>query len=191
MELLISLWLPIVLSGVGTWIAATVLSMPFLHHKGDFIGLDEQHPAGTEDALLASLRAGGIRPGSYLFPDFRAREAMESEKVKQALEAGPVGHLVLWKTPMSMGAKMAGTLAVYLATSALIGYLASITLERGASFERVFQVVATAGVLTYTFASLPGAIWWGSYRRTIGANIIDGLVLGAITGAVFAWRWPR
>lgn len=183
---LLSLWLPILLSAAAAWIAATVLSLPFLHHKNDFVGLGPEH----EDAFIDSLRARGIKPGNYLFPDFRDPQAMKSEKVTKLLESGPVGHLVLWRPPLSMGGKMAGTLLVYLGASILIGYLASVTLEPGAAFARVFRVAGTAGVLAYTFGGLPSAIWFGAYRRTILATLIDGLVLGAITGAIFAWRWP-
>ncbi|MBX3359580.1 MAG: hypothetical protein KF745_14270 [Phycisphaeraceae bacterium] len=187
MDLLTSLWLPILLSAAAVWIVSTILSLPFLHHKNDWVGL----PAGQEDALLGFLRTSGIRPGNYLFPDFRSREAMESEKVKTALEHGPVGHLSVWSPPLSMGGKLAGTFVVYLVVSALIAYLASVALPRPAEFARVFQVVATAGVLAYSFAFIPSAIWFGAYRRAIAAGVVDGVVCGLITGAIFAWRWPH
>lgn len=31
----------------------------------------------------------------------------------------------------------------------------------------------------------------GGYKRTIVAGIIDGIVYGAVTGTLFAWRWPH
>ena len=137
------------------------------------------------------IRTSGIKPGNYLFPDFRGREAMNSEKVGKALKEGPVGHLSLWQPPLSMGGKLAGTFIVYLIVSALIAYLASVTIPKPAEFGRVFQVVGTAGILAYSFASLPNAIWFGAYKRTIVMSIIDGIVCGVITGAIFAWRWPH
>lgn len=103
----------------------------------------------------------------------------------------PVGHLSLWQPPLGMGGKMLGTFGVYLVVSTLIAYLASITLPRGAEFGRVFQVVGTAGILAYSFASIPNAIWFGAYKRTIVAGILDGIVFGCITRAIFAWRWPH
>lgn len=168
--------------------------MPFLHHKNDFIGL----PAPQEDAFAEFLRTSGIRPGNYLFPDFRTREAMESQKVKQALEQGPVGHLSAWQPPLTMGGKLAATFVVYLVASTLIAYLASVALPLppqagpGApGFAKVFQVVATAGILAYSFAFIPSAIWLGAYTMAIVAGIFDGIVFGVITGAIFAWRWPH
>lgn len=183
---LLSLWLPILLSAVAVWFVSTLFGMPFLHHRDDWVGL----PADREDAFMEAVRRIGIGPGNYLVPDFRTRAAMESETVKRAIEQGPIGHLSLWPTPLSMGGKMLGTLLVYGAASIVIGYLASLTLPRGAEFGRVFQTVGVAGVLAYCFAFLPSGIWFGAYKRTLIFSIIDGVVYAAITGAIFAWRWP-
>ena len=164
--------------------------MPFLHHKNDWIGL----PPAEEDAFSDFVRRSGIKPGNYLFPDFRGREALKSEKVEKALKEGPVGHLSVWKTPLTMGDKMVGAFIVYLVVSTLIAYLTRVALPPlpgAAPFAKVFQVATTAGILAYCFSFIPSALWWGSYKRTIVANVIDGIIYGAITGAIFAWRWPR
>jgi hypothetical protein len=190
MELLLPLWLPILLSAAAVWIVSIVASMALPHHKGDFIGL----PASQEDGLMEYLRGSGIKPGNYLFPDFRDPRAMKSTQVQKALNEGPVGHLSVWKTPLTMGDKLAATFIVHFVVSTLIAYLTRIALPgppAAAPFAKVFQVAATAGILAYCFSFLPSAIWWGSYKRTIVANVIDGIVYGAITGAIFAWRWPR
>ena len=189
MDLLLSLWLPILLSAAAVWIVSTIFGMPFLHHKNDWIGL----PPSEEDAFMEFIRTrgGGIKPGNYLFPDFRTREAMESEKVGKALKEGPVGHLSVWQPPLTMGGKLGATFIVYLVASTLIAYLASVALPKTAEFAKVFQVVGTAGILAYSFSFIPSAIWFGAYKRTIVASIIDGIVYGAITGAIFAWRWPH
>ena len=99
MDFLLALWLPILLSAAAVWIVSTIFGMPFLHHKNDWVGL----PSADEDAFMEYVRKSGIKPGNYLFPDFRTREAMESEKVSKALQQGPVGHLSLWQPPLSMG----------------------------------------------------------------------------------------
>lgn len=188
MELLLPLWLPIVVSAAAVWIVSIVASMALPHHKGDFAALAD------EDGFADDLRRRGIRPGNYIFPDFRGREAMKSEKVEKALQEGPIGHLHVWKTPVTMGDKMVATLIVYLVVSTLIAYLTRVAVPASAGpapFARVFQVAATAGVLAYCFSFIPNAIWWGTYKRTIVANVIDGILYGVITGAIFAWLWPR
>lgn len=183
MELLIPLWLPILLSASAVWVFSNIAWVALPHHKNDFIGLPD------EDAFVDILRKSGIKPGNYLFPDFRAREAMKSEKVTQALEAGPVGHLSVWRTPVTMGSKLIATFIVYFVVSTLIAYLTRVALPGAAPFPKVFQVAATAGILAYCFSFIPNALWFGAYKRSIVASFIDGILYGAITGAIFAWRW--
>jgi hypothetical protein len=185
MELLIPLWLPILLSAVIVWIISAVVWMALPHHKRDFIALPD------EDSFMDAVRKSGIKPGNYIFPDFRDSKAMKSEKMQKALNEGPVGHLSVWQTPLTMGSKMVATFVVYLVVSTLIAYLTRVALPGAAPFAKVFQVAATAGILAYCFAFIPNAVWFGSYKRTIAANIVDGIVYGLITGAIFAWRWPQ
>ena len=185
MDLLLPLWLPILLSTFAIWIISIIAATALPHHKNDFIALPD------EDGFADDLRKRGIKPGNYLFPDFRGREAMNAPKVQKALNEGPVGHLIVWKTPLTMADKMIGTFIVYFVATTLIAYLTRVAIPGPAEFTKVFQFVTIAGVLAYCFSFLPAAIWWGSYRRTMIANIIDGIVYGAITGAIFAWRWPH
>lgn len=198
MHLLLPLWLPILLSAAAVWFVSLIASMALPHHKQDWIGLTDptNSPGGGEDGFMDYLRRSGIKPGNYLFPDFRTSAALRSEKVEKALKDGPVGHLSVWRTPLTMGDKMAGTFIVHLVVSTLIAYLTRVALPADpgaapASFAKVFQIAGTAGILAYCFSSIPSAIWWGAYRRTIVANVIDGMVYGAIIGAIFARWWPQ
>jgi hypothetical protein len=183
MDLVLPLWLPILLSAAAVWIVSAVVWMALPHHKNDFIGLPD------EDAFIDFVRKSGIEPGNYIFPDFRDRAAMQSEKIGKILKEGPVGHLSVWPTPLTMGSKMVATFIVYNVVSTLIAYLTRVALPGAAPFAKVFQVAATAGVLAYCFASIPNALWFGAYKRTIVASIIDGIVFGLITGAIFACLW--
>jgi hypothetical protein len=185
MELLLPLWLPILLSAAAVWIVALVVWTALPHHKRDYIGLPD------EDAFMDYVRKSGIKPGNYAFPDAHKPGAMKSEKVQKAWQEGPVGHFSLWPTPLTMGGKMIGTFIVYLVATTLIAYLTRVAIPGPAEFAKVFQVAATAGILAYCFSFIPSALWWSSYKRTIVANIIDGILYGAITGAIFAWRWPH
>ena len=80
MELLIPLWLPILLSAAAIWIVSAIAWMALPHHKRDFIDLPD------EDGFMDYIRKSGIKPGNYVFPDFRDREAMKSEKICKALK---------------------------------------------------------------------------------------------------------
>jgi hypothetical protein len=185
MDLLLPLWLPILLSAVAVWIVAAIVWMALPHHKNDFIGLPD------EDAFIDFIRKSGIKPGNYIYPDFRDREAMQSERISKILKEGPVGHLSVWPTPLTMGSKMVATFIVYGVVSTLIAYLTRVALPGAAPSAKVFQVAATAGVLAYCFSSIPNALWFGAYKRTIVASIIDGIVFGVITGAIFACFWEH
>ncbi len=184
MEFLTSLWLPILLAAAAVWVLSAIVWMALPHHKRDFIALPD------EESFIEQVRRSGIRPGNYVFPDFRDHNAMKSEKTQKALNEGPVGHLSVWPTPVTMGGKMVSTFVVYLVVSALIAYLARTALPGEASFSKVFQIAGTAGVLAYSFAFIPNAVWFGAYRRTIVASVVDGVVYGLVTGALFAWLWP-
>ena len=185
MALLIPLWLPILLSAVAIWFISAIVWMALPHHKQDFVGLAD------EDGFMDYIRRSGIKPGNYVFPDFRGREAMKSEKMQKALSEGPVGHLSVWQMPVTMGGKMVATFIVYLAVSTLIAYLTRVALPGPAEFAKVFQIAGTAGILAYSFSFIPNALWFGAYKRTIIASFIDGIVFGLITGAIFAWRGPE
>src|SRR5580700_2676694 len=178
MELLIPLWLPTVLSTVVVWITAAIVWIALPHHKRDFIALPD------EDGFMDAVRKSGIKPGNYIFPDFRDPKVMKSEKTQKALNEGPVGHLSVWQTPVTMGGKMVATFIVYLVVSTLIAYLARVVLPGPAEFAKVFQIAATAGILAYSFSFIPNALWFGAYKRTIIASFIDGIVYGLITGAI-------
>lgn len=159
--------------------------MALPHHKRGYIGLAD------EDAFIKFVRKSGIRPGNYVFPDFRGRAAMKSEKTRKTLEEGPVGHLSVWQVPVTMAGKMVATFVVYLVVSTLIAYLTRVALPGAAPFAKVFQIAATAGVLAYCFSFIPNGVWFGAYRRTLVASFIDGIVYGCITGAIFAWFWQH
>jgi hypothetical protein len=185
MEFLSSLWLPILLSAVAVWFLSLIFGMALPHHKQDWINLPD------EEGFMDDLRKRGIKPGNYLFPDFRDPKAMKTPKVEKALKEGPVGHLSVWKTPVTMTDKMVGAFIVHLIVAILIAYLTRLALPGAAPFARVFQIAATAGILAYSFSFIPNALWFGAYKRTIVASIIDGIIFGLVTGAIFAWRWPH
>lgn len=191
MEFLTQLWLPILVSAVVTWIAGAVIWMALPHHKKDMTELP--NPQET----IERIRALGLPPGNYAFPGGGcSKEAMKDPEVQRCWKEGPLGFISLWKTPPKMGPSMIGTFCVNLAVSITIAYLAWVALggavvEGGPrlTFMSVFQVTGTAGILAYAFSHVPGSLWFGAYKRAIVMNIIDGVVYGMITGAIFAWLW--
>lgn len=191
MDFLTQLWLPILVSGVVVWIASAIFWMAIGHHNKDRDTL----PAGADRELMATISRLNIAPGSYSFPDFSQVDKSLPPKERRAAQKAlynthPQGLLRVWR-PINMGRNMALTFLFYLVSSTVIAYLAWAALPHGATFAKVFQVVGTAGVLAFTFASFPGDLWFQEKRRAMVMCLIDGVVLGLIAGAIFAWLWPR
>ena len=200
MDFLTHLWLPIVLSAVAVWFASALAWMAIHHHDKDRL------PLPNEKEFMDFVESRKIPPGNYGFPDFQQCKGMTKDQKKAAyddMQKHPMGMLNVWG-PISMGGNMIWTFVVMLIVSTLIAYLAwaarphsmkvtvgGVSLGEGLTFGRIFQVVGTAGILAYCFASFPNDIWFQKSRRAMAMNFIDGVAFGLITGAVFAWLWPK
>lgn len=206
MAFLTNLWLPILLSGVAVWIASALAWMAIGHHKKD----RDPIPAGHEQELMDAITRLNITPGNYGFPDFCQHDKLprkeRMEKLKALYDRRPYGLLRVWGE-MNMGVNMLLTFLFYLFTSAVIAYLGWATLPHGtestttvgvganttgtATFAHVFQVIGTAGILAYCFASFPGDVWFQKKKRAMLTEAIDGVIFGLTTAAIFAYFWPR
>lgn len=183
MAFLTALWLPILLSGVALFFCSFLAWAILPHHKDDYSAPPD------EEAMRTAVRSLGLTPGRYLFPNCKNSKGMKDPELARKMEEGPMGVLNVWPVP-SMGKNMALTFLTFLIASAFIGYLARETLPDGAQFGRVFQVVGTAGILTWCFSFIPNMIWFNGGIRATVMCIIDGVVYGLVSGAVFASLWP-
>src|SRR5437016_10266166 len=69
---LVSLWLPILLSAVGVFLASSVLHMFTGWHKSDYLKVP------NEDRVMDTLRPLAIPPGDYMMPRPESTEQMRS-----------------------------------------------------------------------------------------------------------------
>ncbi len=189
MDFLTQLWLPIVLSAAAVWIASAIVWMALPHHKDDHRKLPD------EGAFAGALRSLNIPPGNYGFPYCGGHAQRNDPEFQKKWKEGPVGMLSLWPPNPSMGKNMVLTFVLYLVVSALIAYLGWAVLPHGGlmpppTFGKVMQALGTAGVLAYSFAFIPNALWFGQYPRAIAMRVLDGIAYGLITGAIFAALWP-
>ncbi|MFO0826865.1 MAG: hypothetical protein U0572_01850 [Phycisphaerales bacterium] len=200
MDFLTHLWLPILVSGVGVWFASAIAWMAIGHHKKD------RDPIANEQEFMDVITRMNIRPGNYGFPDFCQHDhlprAERMEALKILYDKHPQGTLRVW-APANMGVNMLLTFLFYLVTSTVIAYLGWAALPHGdaasvgaggidgaSRFWKVFQVLGTAGILAYCFATFPHDLWFQKKRRAMAMDWIDGIVFGLLTGAIFAWLWP-
>jgi hypothetical protein len=178
---LMSLWLPVLVSGVALFFASFVAWMILPHHKAEWKGLP------SEDAVIGALRSAAVPPGQYHFPYAKSPADMKAEEFQSKVKVGPRGTMTLWAAPPNMGANMVCTVLFFLVANFVIAYLAGMVIQAGADRWFVFRFAGTAGILTYGTANILNGIWFG---RKMVADIVDGIAYGLITGAIFAWMWP-
>lgn len=166
------LWLPIVVAGLAVHFASTLAWMVLPHHRPEWKSLENPRE------LAEWLKAHGVAPGQYLFPN-------------QGQESGgefPLyGTLRVWNRPVNMGAAIGKTLAFFFAAVFTIAYLASMGLSPAAEPMLIFRFVFVAAMLTFCAARYPGSFWF--QQKTL-MDLLDGLVFAAITAGVFVWFWP-
>ena len=178
--MLMSLWLPILVSAVALFFASFLSWMVIQLHNGDW------KKAPDEDALLEAMRTLSLARGSYSFPACENSAEMQSEEFTQKWEAGPCGILTVFPK-VSMGRNLGLTFVYFLVVSFCLAYLATLALGPGAGFMPVFRFVATAGLLAYLAAFVQHAIWF--HCRVVG-HVIESLAYALITGAIFGVFWP-
>jgi len=183
MDLFLQLWLPVLATTFALWIASTLAWTVIGHHNRD------TDPLPNEDQALDAIRSLNIPPGSYMFPQITHGQANAAD-CKAKWEKGPIGLLRVFR-PINMPLNIICTVIFFLIMSTLLAYLGSAALARGATFAQVLQVMGTAGVLTYSFSSIPHDIWFQTKKRQTLTCAIDGIAFGLITGLIFAWLWPR
>jgi len=183
---LTSLWLPILSSALLVFFASFIMHMVLTYHRSDYRGLPD------EERITDAMRNAGLTPGpAYYFPYFAFKE-MKSPAVVGKLTRGPVGFVtVLPSGPPAMGKNLVQWFLYCLVISIFAGYLAGRLLAPGTALLQVFRVVGTVGFLGYGAAHAQESIWGGRSWAVTLKHIFDSLVFALLTGAAFAWFWPR
>ena len=186
MPTLVQLWLPILLSGVLVFVASSVIHMVIKYHNVDYQKL------ANEVDVRAALRIGGVLPGQYVFPHCTDPKEAQSPEVAARFAEGPVG--LMWIKPNGFPAlgKMLGTWIAYcIGIAFLTAYVATIVLPKGAPAMTVLRALSAVAFLGFAGAKPADTIWKGKPRSCLAKDMVDGLVYALVTGAVFAWLWPR
>ena len=182
MEMLLSLWLPILVSGIAAFFASFLAWTVMPHHKGDYAKLPD------EDDFTEAIRGWNVGQGQYMFPYCADDpEKMKDPEFQRRWEEGPSGNLNIFPKGNLMTQNMICSFLFFVAASFCIAYLASIAIPLGADFMQVFRFVGTAGILTYCGGGILHGIW---FKRKLWTDLVDGVAYGLITGAVFGLLWP-
>jgi hypothetical protein len=182
---LTALWLPILLSAVVVFLASSVLHMVLKYHYKDYQKLPD------EEALQATMREHGVKPGNYAFPCPDDPKDWQSPAMVEKFKQGPVGFMnVKASGAPAMGKCLMQWFVFCLVIGLFCAYIAGRTLGAGVEYLTVFRITGTVAFVAYGVSGVTESIWkaqnWGTTLRFI----IDGLVYALLTGGVFGWLWP-
>ena len=186
MEMLLSLWLPIVLSAAAVFVVSSFLHMALPFHKGDTRRLEK------EDEVMAALRPFAIPPGDYAVPNAGSMQEANSPEFAARMEKGPVFFMtVSRKRTTAMGLSLFLWFLYAVAVGKLAAWAAGLALPAGTGFLPVFRLVGAVAFAGYSLALLQQSIWYQRRWRTTLLSMLDGLVYALLTAAIFGWLWPR
>jgi hypothetical protein len=180
-----ALWLPILLSAVGTFIISSIVHMVFQSHNGDFKKLAD------EDKFSDAMRAFNIPPGDYMFPHCSDNKSRATEEYAAKLNAGPIGFMTIFPNgPFTMGKSLSLWFVYSLVIGAMVAMVASVTIPAGAGFGFVAKVTGVMAFMAYGIGGIQNSIWYNRDWATTVRYLIDSAFYAASAGALFAWLWP-
>jgi len=186
MSLLLSLWLPILLSAVVVFVISSLIHMVIKWHASDYGTLK------NEDAVRAAIRAGNPAPGRYVMPYCAEMKDMASDAMKQKYQEGPVAHLtVVPNGAPNMGKYLGFWFLWSLAISIVAAFVGSqvygpiVVHPRGAS-----KLVGVIAFVAHGFGTVSESIWMGRPWSASAKNLLDATLYGIGTFTVFFYLWP-
>ncbi len=181
---IVSLWLPILLSAVLTFVVSAIIWMMMPWHKTDHAAVPD------EDALLEALRAQKMGTGVYLIPFGTGGAGTPEYQAKVA--QGPMGTIRIMTTAgaPAMGPRLLASFLLYVVIGCFAAYVATRTLSPGADYMAVFRITATVVFICHSVAHFHDVIWFGQRLSTALKNSFDALIYGLLAGGAFGWLWP-
>lgn len=180
MAMLAQLWLPILLSAVGVFIASSLIHMLFKWHNRDYCKLP------NEDAVRAAINAGQPGPGLYVLPHYLDAKECSSEEAQTKFREGPVGKLTLRKPgAMSIGPMLLQWFLLNLA----VAFVAAFAAIGAGDAHHAAHTAGLATLLAYGAGAISEAIWMGKPWSAALKDLLDALIYAIVTAAVFMWLW--
>ncbi|HEX4780301.1 MAG TPA: hypothetical protein VH301_06080 [Usitatibacter sp.] len=187
MQFITELWLPIVVSAVGVFVASSLIHMVFKWHNSDY----RQLP--NEEEARAVLRATSAAPGMYAIPYCADMKQMGSPEMQRKYTEGPIA-VITTRAPgkPNMGPMLGQWFVLNLVVAALAAYVASKTLAlMPSTFLGICREVGVITFLAYAGGSVSGGIWMGKPWGSVGKEVLDAFIYGVVSALVFAWLWPQ
>ena len=178
-----SLWLPVLLTTLATFIACSLAWTVLPHHRSDFEKLPD------EEAFRRTL--GPIAAGQYHIP-WMSPEGRKSPEWQAKVAEGPTGILRVWpRGPIKMGKFLIQQAAYLFVTAFVIGYILRHSLHPGDPCMEVFRMATSVALCAHCLALIPESIWFGKPWCATWKSVADGIAYALLTGGTFALLWPR
>lgn len=176
---IMSLWQPILVSAVLTFIAGAVIWMIMPWHKTDW-----QKTADEED-VRAALKS--TDPGMYTVPNCNPAQFKDPE-MQQKFKDGPQAFITIVPNGIpQMGGKLLLMFVYNLLVAILCAYFVSRTASPDADYLGIFRIAGTVAFTAYGFAYIQESIWFGRSWSLTGKTFLDALIYGLLVGGAFGW----
>ena len=177
---IVSLWLPILVSAIITFIASAAVWTVLPWHKSDY------KKTNDEEGVRSALK--GADPGLYTVPHYADGAALQDEGVRQKFVDGPQAFITVVPNGLpQMGPKLALSFLYNVLVGVLCAYFVSRTLDAEASYLALFRISGTVAWIAYGIAFIQDSIWFGKPWPVTAKNLLDALIYGLLTGGVFGW----
>jgi len=179
-----SLWLPIILSAIGVFIASSLVHMVLKYHNSDFGKLP------SEDKVMAALRPFALAPGEYVMPHAADGKERSGQAFRDKLEAGPVAFLTVMSSDFGMGKSLLLWFLYCVVMGIFAAYISGHALAPGAHYLEVFRFAGASAFGGYALALMQNSIWFKRAWSSTLKSMADGLLYALLTAGVFGWLWP-
>jgi len=186
MNVLLSLWLPILLSAVVVFVISSLIHMVIKWHASDYNGFS------NEDAVRAAVRAGNPAPGRYVIPYCKDMKETGSEAMVRKYQEGPIAHVILGPNGAPQMGKYLATWFLWTLVVAIVAaFIASqiFFLEPNRA-RAAAKLVGAITFIAHGFGTVTESIWgmrpWSSSVK----YLLDAGLYAVGAGLVFFWLWP-
>jgi len=176
-------WLPILGSAIGVFVASSIVHMVLKWHNSDYKKL------ANEDEARAVLRSAA--PGMYFVPHCADMKEMQKPENIQKFVDGPVAMITIRPSGKpSMGKPLLHWFLLNLFVSVIAGYVATKMVVPGASFLAACRPIATITFMSYAAGSISSGIWAGRSWPSVTKELLDAVIYAVVAACIFAWLWP-
>jgi len=177
---IMTLWQPILLSAVLTFVAGAVIWMVMPWHKSDWSKVTDEE--GARNALR------GLAPGQYNLPHCVDRAALKDPEMQQKFNDGPLAVISVVPSGLpTMGPKLALMFAYNFLVAVVCAYFVSRTAAPDADYLAIFRISGAVAFVAYGMAYVQDSIWFGRPWSATIKTFIDALIYSLLAGGAFGW----